>query len=73
MTDMYKIRCALAHANGMKQGMSEEKWKELKAALQRLGIKQNEQRDFMILTENYVRSAYNDVNACLRDLVARAR
>ena len=72
LNDLYVIRCALAHANGLREGMSDEKWAELCKALGRQGLAPDS-RDLVLLTENFVACAYDDVRACLKDLVARAR
>jgi hypothetical protein len=73
LADMYRIRCALAHSNGSRSGVSKKEWVRLCEALRRLNLQPDEQRGFVILTEHYVRTAFDDVNGSLVALVAQAR
>jgi hypothetical protein len=73
LVDLYRIRCALAHANGMREGMSPQEWGKLEATLERRGMKPDETRGMVIPTQEYVECAYSDVNGSLLDLVTRAR
>jgi hypothetical protein len=73
LVDLYAIRNALAHANGLKEGMSPKGWKKLEMAAAGHAIELHQHRGALMLTQKYVESAYEDVNDCLRSLVARAR
>jgi hypothetical protein len=72
LLDLYKVRNALAHANGLKEGMAPESWAELEHTVSRHGIQLDKSRGMLLLTRGYVENAYNDVNACLGSLVRRA-
>lgn len=71
--DLYAVRNALAHANGLREGMSDEKWRELTGTLARYGVKLDNSRGVVVLTQAYVQGAYDDVSTSLRSLVTRAR
>lgn len=73
LTDLFLVRNALAHANGLKEGMSLEQWRELELTLSRHRVDVDNLRGMVVLTRAYVAGAYDDVNASLRDLVTRAR
>jgi hypothetical protein len=73
LRDLYRVRNALVHANGSKEAMSEESWNELASTLLRGGVSADRYRGLVVLTPEYVASAFDDVSSSLRDLVARAR
>jgi hypothetical protein len=73
LRDLYRVRNALVHANGNKEAMSEEDWNQLATALLRRGVAADGYRGLVVLSPEYVASAFDDVSASLRDLVARAR
>jgi hypothetical protein len=73
LSDMLLIRNSLAHANGQRRAMSANAWHALTDALKRRCSPADESRGVVILTAEYVKNAYTDVNACLRDLVHRCR
>lgn len=72
LTDLYTIRCSIAHANGLREGMSDQKWAELCNTMARQDLSPNE-RDMVVLTHDYVTQSYGDVSGCLRDLLDRAK
>ena len=71
LADLYTIRCSLAHANGLRAGMSDQKWTELCNAMTRQNLIPNE-RDMVVLSHDYVAQSYEDVRGCLSDLLDRA-
>lgn len=73
LSDLYLIRCALAHSNANREGMGENQWSKLKDAASRQKLEVDESRGMLVLGEEYVRSAFVDVDECLRALLARAR
>jgi hypothetical protein len=73
LVDLYAVRNALAHANGLKEGMSPKEWEKLETAVAGHAIGVDQHRGALRLTQSYVASAYEDVNDCLRSLVSRAR
>jgi hypothetical protein len=73
LVDLSQVRNALAHANGLREGMSRERWRELERTLSRNGVEVDTFRGAVVLSHAYVASAYNDVNASLRSLVTGAR
>ncbi len=73
LADLYQIRNAFAHANGLQEGMSESEWRQLREALRRSNLPPDEHRGFVVPSQAYVRDAYEVVGGCLQDLVARAR
>jgi hypothetical protein len=73
LRDLYRVRNALVHANGNKEAMSEEGWNELATTLLRRGVSADHYRGLVVLTPEYVASAFDDVSSSLRDLVARGR
>lgn len=73
LVDLYEVRNALAHANGLREGMSGQRWRRLERTLSRHGVELDSDRGVVVLTRAYVERAYNDVSASLRSLVTRAR
>jgi hypothetical protein len=73
LTDLSRIRNALAHANGLREGMSKEDWAKLTATLSRRKVVLDTHRGQVVLPRKYVESAYQDVDSSLRSLIARAR
>ena len=73
LADLCRVRNALAHANGLKEGMSPARWRELEQAVARNGLELDDSRGMLVLTQTYIRNAYDDVNACLVSLVSRAQ
>lgn len=73
LADLLTIRNSLAHANGQRRAMSTEAWDKLTQALKRQGTPPDDYRGIVILSGEFVRRAFEDVNASLRDLVNRAR
>jgi hypothetical protein len=71
--DLSRIRNALAHANGLREGMSKEDWAKLTATLSRRKVALDNSRGQVVLPREYVESAYIDVDGSLRSLIARAQ
>ena len=71
--DIRVIRHALAHANGQQRAIPDDKWRLVSEVLTRRGRPPDEYRGVVILSETFVREAYEAVNSSLRDLVVRAR
>ncbi len=71
--DLRLVRNALAHANGRQRAMPEQKWALVSTALKRRGSPPDDYRGLIVLSADFVREAYDAVNASLRELVARAR
>lgn len=73
LVDLYQLRHALAHVNGVKELLRQEQWTELLRILeQRGGAAPSRARGALVLTSQYVASAYEDVSNSLRSLVKRA-
>lgn len=73
ISDLLRIRNSLAHANGQEHGMEPPKWRLLSEALRRQGTPPDEYRGLVVLSDAYLREAYDDVCGCLRDLVLRIK
>jgi hypothetical protein len=73
LTDLSTIRNALAHSNGLRVGMSPDKWRDLGRALARQQVEVDSSREFLVLSGPYLQAAYSDVRECLHSLVNRAR
>jgi hypothetical protein len=73
LADLARVRNALAHANGLREGMSSDSWRKLGATLSHHGVALDIDRGMLVLPRTYVESAYRDVDASLRSLVDRAR
>jgi hypothetical protein len=73
LRDLYQVRNSLVHANGNKEAMSDEGWNEIASTLLRRGVSVDQYRGLVVLTPEFVASAFDDVSSSLRDLVARAR
>lgn len=73
LADLLAVRNALAHANGQRRGMSFEAWDRLTEILRRHDTPPDEYRGIVVLSAEYVRHAFEDINASARDLVNRAR
>jgi hypothetical protein len=73
LVDLYAVRNALAHANGLKDGMSAQEWRQLSQVGIRRGAPVDEWHDMLVLPHDFVERAYADVSGCVRDLVTRAR
>ena len=73
LEDLRAIRNAIAHANGKRRAMSDDQWRTVARVLKRRGVPPDEYRGVIILSESFVRDAYEAVNASLRALVGRAR
>ncbi len=69
---LYSVRNVIAHANGLKEGVSDERWRGVRRALAGSGSLDNS-RGMVILSHDYIEGAYEDVDGCLRGLVQRAR
>jgi len=72
LADLYRVRHALAHANGLREGMTQDGWAKLERTLAKHGVKLDMSRGLVVLTSAYVESAFSDVEASLRSLVMRA-
>lgn len=70
--DLYRIRNAFAHGNGLRTSMSEEAWQKLQGALRRQNLA-IDRPEVVVLTEDYVRNSFDDVNRSLRELIGRVR
>jgi hypothetical protein len=73
LVDLETIRNAFAHANGLEDGMTSEKWHELKRVASRQQTPVLEWHDMLVPPAAFVRSSFEDVASSARDLVARAR
>jgi hypothetical protein len=73
LVDLYVVRNALAHTNGLREGMTDDEWDRLRQTLSRCGVGLGLHDVMLVLPQKYVERAYDDVNQCLRDLVTRAR
>jgi catechol 2,3-dioxygenase-like lactoylglutathione lyase family enzyme len=73
LVDLYRVRNALAHANGLREGMSEDDWSRLEGTLKRHDVALDMRRGMLVLPRAYLESAYSDVDASLRSVVERAR
>jgi hypothetical protein len=74
LIDLYRVRNAIAHSNGVRERLPEARWNELLGILAKNGgDARSRQRDALVLTHMYLVAAYNDVSGCLTDLVERAK
>lgn len=73
LVDLMVIRHSLAHANGQRRAMTPRRWATLSDALTRNGTPADDYRGLVLLSPDYLKAAYSDVNTSLRDLVKRAR
>jgi hypothetical protein len=74
LTNLYLVRNAVAHANGIRDRLSTSQWDKLLAILSEDGgAGASLRRGALVLTSDYVRTAYADVNATLRSLMDRAK
>lgn len=73
LVDVYRVRNAMAHANGSRESMAPEQWADLERVLAPHGVEFDDARGVIVLSRAYVEAAYADVAASLRSLVARAR
>lgn len=73
LVDHYQVRNALAHANGLKEGMSEEEWEALKHTISHHHLGMDVSKGAVVLSSDYLVRAHDDVDGSITDLVARAR
>lgn len=73
LRDLYQVRNAIVHANGLKEAMPDEEWTRLGEVVLRHGMELSAGRGMLIPAESYLSEAYRDVGASLRGLVERAR
>jgi hypothetical protein len=73
LRDLYLVRNAIVHANGLKDAMAVKEWARLGAVVARNGMELSSHRGLLVPTEGYVQEAHSDVGASLRELVRRAR
>lgn len=74
LTNLYLVRNAIAHANGLQEAMSPGRWQRLIQALSEKGAEaESVERGAVVLTPEYVRASYDDVSESLKSLLARAR
>lgn len=73
MDDLRLVRNAIAHANGQRRAMTAGKWNMTAEALARRGVTVDDYRGVIVLTDAFLREAYDTTNVSLRALVARAR
>jgi hypothetical protein len=73
LRDLLAIRNALAHANGLREGMWERAWRKVRGAVERQRLDLDREREMIIPTQEYAQRAYEDVSGCLLSLLARAR
>jgi hypothetical protein len=73
LADLSRVRNALAHANGLREGMSQDEWTKLERTLSQHGVVLDGDRGMLVLPRAYLESAYSDVDASLSSLVERAR
>lgn len=73
LRDLYQVRNAIVHANGLKEAMPDEEWTRLGEVVSRHGMELSADRGMLIAAETYLSEAYRDVGASLRGLVQRAR
>ena len=73
LADLSRVRNAIAHANGLREGMSTDAWNKLGSALSRRGVVLDSDRGMLVLPRAYLEGAYADVDGSLRSLVERAR
>ena len=74
LVDLYRVRNALAHANGLRELMGEDDWSAVCDALRRQNVVLNEDgRGVIVLSHAYVERAFIDVDASIRSLISRAK
>lgn len=73
LADLETIRNAFAHANGLKDGMRRDEWRQLRRVSARQQTPIAVWQDMFVPSGGFVAKAYEDVAASVRDLVARAR
>jgi hypothetical protein len=71
--DLRVVRNAIAHANGQRRAMSDDKWTAVTQALSRRGVQPDEDRGLIVLNAQFLQQAFDTVNDSLRELVSRAR
>jgi len=73
LIDLYVVRNALAHANGLKDGMTEAEWSRLRRVGKRRRAPVDDWHDMLVLPASFVALAYQDVTGSVRELLSKAR